>query len=169
MYKHPGKVHRYFFKSCLVHFLWNFMGMTAKESRPTLIKSTLVQVMAWCNQATGYYQKQRWPRSRLSYIVTRPQCVNLFAIRSAWIIEVVPTPQMLSVQYSEPRIKSPFHETTREWWRLVTPPVLILWRHQMEIFSALLALCEGNSPVTGEFPSQRASNAGFDVFFDVNL
>ena len=25
--------------------------------------------------------------------------------------------------------------------------------------SALLALCEGNSPVTGEFPSQRASNA----------
>ena len=39
----------------------------------------------------------------------------------------------------------------------------------MEIFSALLALCEGNSPVTGEFPSQRASNAGFDVFFDVNL
>ena len=23
------------------------------------------------------------------------------------------------------------------------------WRHQMEIFSALLALCEGNPPVTG--------------------
>ena len=29
------------------------------------------------------------------------------------------------------------------------------WRHQMESFSALLALCAGNSPVTGEFPSQR--------------
>ena len=27
------------------------------------------------------------------------------------------------------------------------------WRHQMETFSALLALCAGNSPVTGEFPS----------------
>ena len=26
------------------------------------------------------------------------------------------------------------------------------WRHQMETFSALLALCVGNSPVTGEFP-----------------
>ena len=26
------------------------------------------------------------------------------------------------------------------------------WRHQMETFSALLAICEGNSPVTGEFP-----------------
>ena len=29
------------------------------------------------------------------------------------------------------------------------------WRHQMETFSALLALCEGNPPVTGGFPSQR--------------
>ena len=28
------------------------------------------------------------------------------------------------------------------------------WRHQMETFSALLALYVGNSPVTGEFPSQ---------------
>ena len=26
------------------------------------------------------------------------------------------------------------------------------WRHQMETFSALLAICAGNSPVTGEFP-----------------
>ena len=26
------------------------------------------------------------------------------------------------------------------------------WRHQMETFSALLAICTGNSPVTGEFP-----------------
>ena len=30
--------------------------------------------------------------------------------------------------------------------------VISWWRHQMETFSALLALCEGNSPVTGEFP-----------------
>ena len=29
------------------------------------------------------------------------------------------------------------------------------WRHQMEAFSALLALYQGNSLVTGEFPSQR--------------
>ena len=28
------------------------------------------------------------------------------------------------------------------------------WLHQMETFSVLLALCVGNSPVTGEFPSQ---------------
>ena len=29
------------------------------------------------------------------------------------------------------------------------------WRHQMKIFSAWLAICAGNSPVTGEFPAQR--------------
>ena len=29
------------------------------------------------------------------------------------------------------------------------------WRHQMETFSALLALCAGNSPVSGKFPAQR--------------
>ena len=38
------------------------------------------------------------------------------------------------------------------------------WRHQMEIFSALLALC-----VTGEFPAQRPVMRSFDVFFDVRL
>ena len=37
------------------------------------------------------------------------------------------------------------------------------WRHQMETFSALLALCEGNSPVTGEFSSQRPVTRSFDV------
>ena len=31
--------------------------------------------------------------------------------------------------------------------------------HQETPKSALLALCEGNSPMTGEFPTQRASNA----------
>ena len=43
------------------------------------------------------------------------------------------------------------------------------WRHQMETFSALLALCEGNSPVTGEFASRRPVTRSFDVFFDLRL
>ena len=38
------------------------------------------------------------------------------------------------------------------------------WRHQMGTFSELLALCAGNSPVTGEFPSQRPVPRGFDLF-----
>ena len=43
------------------------------------------------------------------------------------------------------------------------------WRHQMETFSALLALCVGNSPVTGEFPSQRPVTRSFGVFFHLCL
>ena len=43
------------------------------------------------------------------------------------------------------------------------------WRHQMETFSALLALCVRNSPVTGEFPTQRPVTRSFDVFFDLRL
>ena len=39
----------------------------------------------------------------------------------------------------------------------------------METFSVLLAICAGNSPVTGEFPSQRPVTRNFDVFFDLRL
>ena len=43
------------------------------------------------------------------------------------------------------------------------------WRHLMKIFSALLAICVGNSPVTGEFLAQRPVTRSFDVFFDLCL
>ena len=41
------------------------------------------------------------------------------------------------------------------------------WRHQMETFFALLAICAGNSPVLGEFPPQRPVTRSFDVYFDL--
>ena len=40
-------------------------------------------------------------------------------------------------------------------------------RHDMGVLCALLALCEGNPPVTGGFPSQRVSNTR--LFFAVIL
>ena len=43
------------------------------------------------------------------------------------------------------------------------------WRHQMETFSALLAICAGNSPVNGEFSAQRPVTRSFDVLFDLRL
>ena len=39
----------------------------------------------------------------------------------------------------------------------------------MKIFSALLAICAGHSPVTGEFPAQRPVTRGFDIYFDLLL
>ena len=43
------------------------------------------------------------------------------------------------------------------------------WRHQMETFSALLALCARDSPLSSEFPSQRPATRSFDVFFYFRL
>ena len=53
-------------------------------------------------------------------------------------------------------------------------PLLILypyawWRHQMETFSAVVAICAGNSPVPGELPTQRPVTRSFDVFFHLRL
>ena len=50
----------------------------------------------------------------------------------------------------------PFYDNMVTWWR-----------HQMETFFALLALCAGNSLVPGEFPAQRPVTRSFDVFFDL--
>ena len=43
------------------------------------------------------------------------------------------------------------------------------WRHQMETFSELHVLCEGNLPVTDEFPSQRRKTRSVNVFFGLRL
>ena len=51
----------------------------------------------------------------------------------------------------------------------ITHWCLSWWRHQMETFSALLTLCEGNPTVTGGFQSQRTVARSFDVFFDLRL
>ena len=51
-------------------------------------------------------------------------------------------------------------------WHIIK---LSRWRHQMETFSALLAIFTGNSPVPGEFHAQRPVTRSFDVFFDLRL
>ena len=50
----------------------------------------------------------------------------------------------------------------------VCTTVFFPWRHQMETFSALLAICAGNSPVPGAFPPQRPVTRSFDVSFDLH-
>ena len=56
-----------------------------------------------------------------------------------------------------------------KWRKHQSYTLLAWWRHQMETFSALLALCAGSSPVSGEFPAQRPVTRSFDVFFDLHL
>ena len=50
------------------------------------------------------------------------------------------------------------------WWKEPPDCHLTRWRHQIETFFALLAICAGNSPVPGEFPAQRPVTRSFDVF-----
>ena len=47
-------------------------------------QSTLVQVMAWCRQATSHYLSQCWPRSLSPYGITRPEWVkSLYEVSSS--------------------------------------------------------------------------------------
>ena len=64
-------------------------------------------------------------------------------------------------------------QSPREWihshswhiWYCISYTVCTWWRHRMETFSALLAICAGYSPVTGKFPAQRPVTRSFDGFF----
>ena len=60
-------------------------------------------------------------------------------------------------------------EKTPSIYRIQLKPRSSWWRHQMETFSALRAICAGNSSASGEFPAQRPVTRGFDVFFDLCL
>ena len=52
-------------------------------------RSTLVQVMAWCCQATSHYLSQCWPRSLLQYGVTRPEWVKTLSnVIHSWVASV---------------------------------------------------------------------------------
>ena len=67
--------------SCEIVLTWTPQNLTDD-------KWTLVQVMAWCCQATSHYLSQCWPRSLWPYGVTRPQWVNacLMSFDILWCI-----------------------------------------------------------------------------------
>ena len=54
---------------CKIALRWMSVGFTDD-------KSTLVQVMAWCRQATSPYLSQCWPRTMSPYGITSPQWVK---------------------------------------------------------------------------------------------
>ena len=62
--------------SCEIALIWMPLDFTDGQS-------TLVQVMAWCRQATSHYLNQCWPRP---YGVTRPQWVKQFRMEDALCI-----------------------------------------------------------------------------------
>ena len=68
------------FKPILVNDGWGISYEIALRRMPQDLtdgKSTLVQVMASCRQATSHYLSQFWPRSMSSNGITRPQWVDM--------------------------------------------------------------------------------------------
>ena len=101
--------------------------------------------MAWYRRATNHYMGQCWPRFMSPYGVSRSQYI-------------VTTLQWLSL------IPLQWHHNGRRGVSNHQPHGCLLnclFGHRWKKTSNLrvTGLCEGNSPVTGEFPAQRASNA----------
>ena len=80
------------FKPTLVNGGWGISYEIALGWMPldlTDDKSTLVQVMAWCRQATSHYLSQCWPRSILPNGVTRPQWVKDYSLVRPLIFSII--------------------------------------------------------------------------------
>ena len=105
--------------------------------------------MAWHRQARSHDLNQCWSSLLMHICVVRLQWVDEITL-IFWRLNLL----RIAVHYPE----STAYVRRYSWWR-----------HQMETFFALLALCAGHSPVTGEFPSQRPVTRSFDVFFDLRL
>ena len=96
------------------------------------------------------------PQKRRCPLVLKNDIDRKFIRVHCWVsidVQVSRFDMQWEVSYSEP---ASLHQCS--WWR-----------HQIQTFSALLAICAGNSPVPGEFPAQRPVARSFDVFFDLRL
>ena len=116
-----------------------------------------------CHQPSEIYSTRQNPLFQLSREIFPPVLIasvaylyQLLKILIAFVISWWPT--ALVMPYMDHAAVNVYqHWLLSSTW----------WRHQMETFSALLAICAGNSPVSGEFPAQRPVARSFDVFFDL--
>ena len=118
----------------------------------------------WClgaGQATGHYPNEWWPGSLTYVYVYRPQRVNSnwTWITTRWLFHWKSLRIFVLIAFT--LFNAYF--CSNIWGHYLT-----WWRHQMKAYSALLALYAGNSPFTGEFPSQGPVTRSFDVFFDLH-
>ena len=90
--------------SCEIVLEWMSMDLTDG-------KLTLVQVLAWCCQATSHYLSQCWPRSLSSYDIIRPQWV-----KSSLTPDLRPVSPCGSWRWGSAKQTRPmFPETTPTW------------------------------------------------------
>ena len=119
--------------------------------------------MAWCCQAPSHYLDKCRPSSMTPYGVTRPQWVKLYCGADASILSVPLTMIALhhrwylqwSLQWRHNGCDGVSNHQPHDCF------LNRLFRRRSKKTSKLrvTGLCAGNSPGTGEFPTQIASNA----------
>ena len=135
--------------------------------------------MAWCRQATGHYLIQCQPNSMasldhngVSKLNTPYLRLHIYVYILRWIFS-----NELSILYSKMQLlyfEWPDFKSIH-WLRKIYFHGIVhcrraflcgvaWWRHEMGTFSALLAICAGKSPVSGELPAQRPVTWCFDAF-----
>ena len=101
-------------------------------------KSTLVQVMACCHQATSNYLSQCWPRSMSPYGVTRPQWVNTILMACETSFSWDPSGCFTNVSWARQNIRSKFYVAQKSHlmvrissWNFACVPIAMLWVHAL--------------------------------------
>ena len=96
--------------------------------------------------------------------------VDLSTVRSCGIHLKASSLADLNISISKTGLKITFLNHMQISQGLMSCKHVDSWRcHQMKTFSALLAICAGNSQVTGEFPAQRPVTRSFGIIFDLHL
>ena len=179
----PDDISDWWLRYCELALRWMSLDLTDD-------KSTLDQVMAWCRHSfnspvsSSYVCNRYWSSVDLnmSRWIKKPDHQHdfiwlerqLMTTRSVHNFSHVATTELLEMgkRMTHNIVKS----TKYHLWSMNPYRRVLLvdwhrtwWRHRMETFSALLVLCTGNSPVTGEFPAKRPVTRCFVVSFDLRL
>ena len=139
--------------------LWDFSLWRLRQTRwrhNMEIYSALLTICEGIHLSSGGFPSQRVSHAELwcSFWCTHEHTVEqTVELSVVWDVVALVVAQLWITAIWPPMFQQKY------WW----------WRHQMEAFSAILALCAGNSPVTRDFPSQRPVTRSFDAFFDLRL
>ena len=117
-------------------------------------KSILVQVIAWCRQATSHYENQCLPISLPTYGINAPHCVKQCAIltkKCSYGVCILPA--VVDLRLCE--FLNLYHKRFIDC--------------MMTSSNGKIYRVTGHSPAPGEFPAQRPVTRSFDVFYDLRL
>ena len=127
-----GDFRKVIFKLTVVNGGWGISYEIALRWMPldlTDDKSTLVQVMAWCRQATSHYLNQCWPRSLSPNGVTRPQWVKIchqqnMSLRYSLYHRKLPRKCWRFFASFPWRLSERWSRVSQKWWMM---PITTLW------------------------------------------